>query len=118
MAGARNIPSPGALTLMNLARSYRSHTAECLALAGTAFSAIDRRNLIKMAADWSALADRVEKREGEAERMRPSPEPAPEPVAAQSEKPRKRRTTRKGSSAGLKVSVLRAHPTKARKSQT
>jgi len=52
---------------MSRAQSYRSYAAECQKLAGNAFSADDRRNLSKMAADWYALADRAAKREGKAE---------------------------------------------------
>src|SRR5262249_33570802 len=116
----RNIPNPGAFMLMNRALSYRGYAAECLELAGTAFSADQRGNMLKMAADWSVLADIAEKREGEAERRSapPEPEAAPEPVAAKREKPKNRRTARKGSPTELKVSVLRAHPAKARKSRT
>jgi hypothetical protein len=114
----RNIRNRGALIWVSRVASYRGYAAECLALAGNAFSADERGNMRRMAAEWSALADMVEKREGEAERIRltPEPEPAPEPVAAQPEKRRKRRTERKGSPTGVKVSLLRAHPIKARKS--
>ena len=94
------------------------HAGECLKLARTAFSAYDRRNLL--AADWYALADMVAKRAGEVERMRSpaDPEPAPEPVAARPKKPRQRRTAREGSPSALKVSVQRAHSSRAQKSRT
>jgi hypothetical protein len=84
---------------------YRGYAAECLKLAETAFSTNDRGYLLKLSADWSALADVVEKREGEAERMRLPPE-----LEAAPDKPRNRRSARRGSPIGLKVSLLRAHP--------
>ena len=110
----RNIRNRGALIWVSRVASYRGYAAECLALAGNAFSADERGNMRRMAAEWSALADRVEKREGEAER---GPPPQPEPVAAQPEKPRNRRTAQKGFPTRVKVSILRAHSTKARKSR-
>ena len=103
---------------MSRVYSYYRLAGECQRLATTAFSAYDRRNLSKMAADWCALADVAAKHEGKAERMRPlpEPEPAPEPVAAEPKKPRKRWPARE--QTGLKVSVLRAHSTRAAKTRT
>jgi hypothetical protein len=104
---------------MSEAQSYRNSAAECLRLARTAYSADARRNLATMAAERLALAERVEGREVEARRFKSAPEPLPAPNAAagQPVKPKERRTARKSSLTGTKVSVQRERSTRAAKSR-
>src|SRR5208337_2562609 len=121
--GFCNIPNLAALIFMSRAQAYRAYAAECIQLARNAFSAQDRRNLSEMSAAWRALADKVEKREGDAKSIasppQPQPEanPAPGPAAAQPEKLRMQRTSRKGSPTGRKPTARRAHSTRSTKSR-
>jgi hypothetical protein len=104
---------------MSKAQSYRNSAAECLRLARTTYSADARRNLSEMAAEWLALAKRVEEREGETKRVKAAPEPRPacEAVAVQPVKPKQRRTPRKSSPTEPQVSVQRVRSTRAAKSR-
>jgi hypothetical protein len=97
---------------MSQATSYRIQAAECLKLAGSAFTADDRRNLSKMAADWYALADMVEEREDVA---KPEARPAREPVAGEPKKRKKPRVAPRPTEP--KVIVRRARSAPAKKSR-
>ena len=56
---------------MTLAEMYRTHSAECVALAQKAQSTEDRARLLQMAQAWRELAERHE-RDGQRNAPQPS----------------------------------------------
>jgi hypothetical protein len=57
---------------MNRISKYEEHAVECLKLANSS-NEKERRDLVQMAEDWQALADKVRQREANPQEQKPAP---------------------------------------------